>query len=671
MIDSAAVNFCTNLNTKQNRKKLVRALFNVPRTRLDLLPFFARLVRALSPVMPHVSSDLVQLLRQDFRFHVRKKDQINRESKVKNVRFVGELVKFGVFPKSEALLFFKILLYDFTHHQIEMTCHLLETCGRFLHRKEDSHHKMNLLLDQMMRKKTLLPYDSRYITMIENAYYSTIPIQTGVIQKIERPPLQEYIRHLLYTDLNKSSVERVIRQIRKLNWHDPETCSYIVKCLAHVWNLKFFNIRVLAHVTAVLNDYHEEAVIEVMDAVLEDIRLMMELNHPKHNQRRISVIKYLGEMYNYKLVDSSIIFTELYSLVTYGVFYEAPPEYCSDLDPPDNLFRIRMICQLLETCALYFTSPVTKRKLDCFILYFQKYFWFKKTHPVWTPDNPFPVMMEFLIRDCLHSLRPKFKMAVNYEEASRTVDKLIEDLKPKIVQLYPNLKDQVMGIKNLTPDQSTVSDKQSPDPGLNSIAEENESESLAFELNNSDQHNCYRIDEESGDESCDEYEEEVMTDNRTMTQSPEEQDGEGSGNNSMTDMTFESLDSKIKKAPKHVACPEDEDFLKDFDKLLSESMISRGQEGVKGALSDIMVPSEKMVSEAPKPKALDMKKSSFFFSDGYRQPEGREDPVESKEKTLNLMVMTRGSKGNKTVLKVCIYDGTYDLMMLIGMIYGV
>ncbi len=108
MIDKAAINFCTNLNTKNNRKKLVRALFTVPRTRLDLLPFYARFVAQISPIMPHVATDIVALLKQDFRFLFKKKDQINIESKVKNVRFIGELVKFEVFPKSEALHCLKV-----------------------------------------------------------------------------------------------------------------------------------------------------------------------------------------------------------------------------------------------------------------------------------------------------------------------------------------------------------------------------------------------------------------------------------------------------------------------------------------------------------------------------------------------------------------------------------
>lgn len=64
MIDKAAGDFVTNMNTKTNRKKLVKALFGVQRTRLDLLPFYSRLVAVLNPVMPDVGTELVQLLIQ-------------------------------------------------------------------------------------------------------------------------------------------------------------------------------------------------------------------------------------------------------------------------------------------------------------------------------------------------------------------------------------------------------------------------------------------------------------------------------------------------------------------------------------------------------------------------------------------------------------------------------
>ena len=99
-----------NLNTKANRKKLSRALFSVHRTRYDLLPFYSRLVATLHPCMPDVAVELNTLLKTDFKWHIRKKDQINIESKLKVVRFIGELCKFNMFPKADVLHCIKVRL---------------------------------------------------------------------------------------------------------------------------------------------------------------------------------------------------------------------------------------------------------------------------------------------------------------------------------------------------------------------------------------------------------------------------------------------------------------------------------------------------------------------------------------------------------------------------------
>lgn len=50
LIDQAAVDFVTHLNNKASRNKLLMKLYSIPRTRIDLLPFYARLVASLQPV---------------------------------------------------------------------------------------------------------------------------------------------------------------------------------------------------------------------------------------------------------------------------------------------------------------------------------------------------------------------------------------------------------------------------------------------------------------------------------------------------------------------------------------------------------------------------------------------------------------------------------------------
>ncbi|KAL8621336.1 hypothetical protein ACOMHN_053357 [Nucella lapillus] len=449
LIDKAAIEFCMNFNTKVNRKKLVRGLFTVHRTRYDLLPFYARLVATLSPCMPDVATDLVHNVKSDLRWHMRKKDQINIESKLKTVRYLGivvesklktvrylgELVKFKMCPKSEALHSLKMLMFDFSHHNIEMACALLETCGRFLYRSPDSHYRTKVYLDVMMRKKTALSLDSRYETMIENAYFYSNPPESSLTARVERPPMHNYIRRLLYKDLSKITTEKVLRQMRKLNWDDSEIAFYATKCLTAVWNVRFNSVHCAANLLAGIAPYHEHVAIQVVDGVLEDIRLGMEVNHPRYNQRRVSCIKYLGELYNYRMVESTVIFRVLYSIITFGVSIDETVS--NPLDPAEHLFRLRLVCVLLDTCGQYFDKGSSKKKLDCFLIYFQRYYWFKRSLPIWSDERPFPIDIMNMMRDTMDTIRPKMVMCCSWEEALGAVSSLEEEYKAKISGILP------------------------------------------------------------------------------------------------------------------------------------------------------------------------------------------------------------------------------------------
>lgn len=71
-----------------------------------------------------------------------------------------------------------------------------------------------------------------------------------------RPPLHQYVRHLLFVELgNKGSTNRILKQLRKLNWKDPDETSYAIRCLTSAWKVKYPNIRTLAGVVAELTLY--------------------------------------------------------------------------------------------------------------------------------------------------------------------------------------------------------------------------------------------------------------------------------------------------------------------------------------------------------------------------------------------------------------------------------
>ena len=74
-----------------------------------------------------------------------------------------------------------------------------------------------LTQEVMMRKKNALHLDGRYNTMIENAfYYCNPPEYRREDTRRQRPPQHEYIRRLLYRDLNKVTTEKVTDVYRPL-----------------------------------------------------------------------------------------------------------------------------------------------------------------------------------------------------------------------------------------------------------------------------------------------------------------------------------------------------------------------------------------------------------------------------------------------------------------------
>ena len=97
LVDEAAQEFLTNLNTPINRKKISRELWKVDRRRIDLLPFYTRLAACLRECCPIIADDLSQYLIKDFRYHLKKKDQVHNEVKIKNARYIGEATKVSFF----------------------------------------------------------------------------------------------------------------------------------------------------------------------------------------------------------------------------------------------------------------------------------------------------------------------------------------------------------------------------------------------------------------------------------------------------------------------------------------------------------------------------------------------------------------------------------------------
>lgn len=218
--------------------------------------------------------------------------------------------------------------------------------------------------------------------------------------------------------------------MRKLNWDDLEVAEVAIQHLAGGWRVRASARRALARLTAELAAWQESVAPAVVDTILEEIRFTMEDPHPRYNQRRIATVRYLGELYNYKLLDSRDVFTVLYSFITFGVTNDH--NNVSPLDPPDNVFRIRLVCALLETCGAYFNSGSSKKRLDYFLVFFQNYYWFKYSDPIWNDDNKFPIYVKYIYQECLTMLRPKLSLFTNWQQCKDAIEDLRKTLYPEL-----------------------------------------------------------------------------------------------------------------------------------------------------------------------------------------------------------------------------------------------
>ena len=138
------------------------------------------------------------------------------------------------------------------------------------------------------------------------------------IKEKERSPLELFIRHLIYDVLSKKTIDKVLRLLRKLQWDDQEVVRVLHSAFTKAWKIKYSSISLLAMLAYDLQRYHPDFSIAVVDQVLENVRRGLETNAYKVNQQRVATIKYLGELYIYRLISSSIIFDTLWSLVTFG-----------------------------------------------------------------------------------------------------------------------------------------------------------------------------------------------------------------------------------------------------------------------------------------------------------------------------------------------------------------
>jgi regulator of nonsense transcripts 2 len=168
--------------------------------------------------------------------------------------------------------------------------------------------------------------------------------------------------------------------------------SILEKVFSKPGKVKYGNIHLLSILLSALYRYHPDFVVKVIDNVIESVSFGLEQNDFRFFQRRVAEVKYLGELYNYRMLEHPVIFDTMYKILTFGHgkqtkwFTEAyhwiivlincsggppVPGRPNPFDPLDDFFRIRLIATILETCGMFFNRGAAGKKLDYFLSFFQ------------------------------------------------------------------------------------------------------------------------------------------------------------------------------------------------------------------------------------------------------------------------------------------------------------
>merc|ERR1712013_586845 len=242
----------------------------------------------------------------------------------------------------------------------------------------------------------------------------------------------------------------------------------------------------------------------------------------------------------------ALIFKVLYSLITFGVVLE-PELAWNSLDHPDQMVRLRLVCVLLDTCGQYFSSGSSKKKLDYFLLYFQRYFLFKKS--CFATDESFPLGISSMVLETLNNLRPKMDILEDFESACKAVLKVEEEFIAVLREKMPEYM------------QVVAKEGETEGSGLGTISEgmeEGEDMSQASEGNSQSQPSISRSRSVS---------QAAMFETDGVEYDGEEWDrGEGD----REDRDQEGM--MVPSIPIFQPCPEDDDFLAALDKMVNENI---------------------------------------------------------------------------------------------------
>lgn len=205
------------------------------------------------------------------------------------------------------------------------------------------------------------------------------------------------MKYLLLEKLDKSTITDVVNEILNYDLDNVEISDYFIKTVLSTYNYKFDSIECLAQVLDEVYIYKPMLILKFRDSLLESIYLDLEENNYTKNQQRVCQIKLLGECFNYQIIEFEQLMEILYLLIHFShritednkeylnlnnvtppPIVQYHPMITSLIDPPEDAFRVVLVCEILTTIQEYIKHADYSEIFNIYSLYCQRYILSKK-----------------------------------------------------------------------------------------------------------------------------------------------------------------------------------------------------------------------------------------------------------------------------------------------------
>eukprot|EP00915_Cephaloidophora_sp_WS-2016_P008463 GHVH01011636.1.p1 GENE.GHVH01011636.1~~GHVH01011636.1.p1 ORF type:complete len:1542 (+),score=292.39 GHVH01011636.1:1559-6184(+) len=384
--------FLRGLNTRQNRKRLVKHIQNIRKQDIHVIPAYCRVVRTIDNYCSGtLGSDLCTFAMNEFLELLNEKNPAKQEAKIKVCHMIAELTKFTILAPGLTMNCLNRLIDDLNQSQTLMVCSLINNCGRYLMLSPGTAPRFISICHKLKRLSISHALHEELQIMIQDCLFQLEQIKLGnrcntaasIYERavLEMDPEHRYIQYLLTVLLMDDNVESgpervgredralagdvtrgggpvhyVLRHLLLLDW-DAVRYSWLrsiiirregasgMSSVSSNLYVPIYGLKAVARLMKLWQQsgMHSWVVAQLNGDLIEAIMQGCEVNDFKSLPQRVQHVKLLGEIFNQKVVKFGVVMDILYYLMYFGGA-EGYSEASGPLQTRTILHRYGVIC---------------------------------------------------------------------------------------------------------------------------------------------------------------------------------------------------------------------------------------------------------------------------------------------------------------------------------------